>query len=139
MLNNKGWGIRSYIIGCSILLMALIVATFYIMRLYSTIPGMGDVVDSVDYKDLESRMDRASLNYINQYYKQDIRTGVVVVSTEKMLDKYLIDELDLVIKGDKCKGYSLIRKNLQEDKLESESFIKCKYYESPNYQSWRIE
>ena len=137
MLNKNGWGFRSYIIGSSVLLIALLVATFLIIRLYSNLASIA--TPTYTYQDIENKLNDSSIDYINEYYKRDITTGVVVVSTKKLLNKEIIIEKDLIDtdNNDKCKGYSLIRKN-ENDELTSESFIKCDSYQTDGYQSWRL-
>ena len=39
MKNKNGWGFSSYIIGSSVLLIALLIATFLIIRLYRKFAG----------------------------------------------------------------------------------------------------
>ena len=135
MKNKNGWGVASYIIGSSILLIALLIATFLIIRLYSSLRG----INGNSYEDIERKLSSASLEYINEDYKKEISTGVVVVSSTKLLAKDYIKAKDLIETDneDKCIGYSLIRKD-ENDKLTSESFIKCVNYETNGYQSWRI-
>ena len=135
MKNKNGWGFASYIVGSSVLLIALLVATFLIIRLYGNLKS----INGTSYSDIENKLNIKSLKYIEEYYKKEITTGVVVVSTDKLLKEELINKEDLIEteNDDKCKGYSLIRKN-DEDKLTSESFIRCNEYETKGYQSWRI-
>ncbi|MBE6160823.1 MAG: hypothetical protein E7158_01195 [Firmicutes bacterium] len=139
MLNKNGWGFRSYIIGSSILLLFLLIITFHIISLYNGFANTeGEAIDSFYYQDLEGTLDDVSMEYINRFYNRDITTGVVTISTSKLIDKGLIDKEDLKVSGDKCKGYSVVKKN-EDNLLVSESFIKCKNYVTSGYQSWRIE
>jgi hypothetical protein len=139
MLNKNGWGFRSFIIGGSILLIALLVATFFIIRLYRSLPNLtGFIVDPVDYQTIEETLDSASLNYINDYYNEEITTGVIVVSTDNLLKYNIINNSDLIqtTNNDLCSGYSLISK--EDGKLISKSYISCDNYTSDGYQSWRV-
>ena len=135
MKNKNGWGFSSYIIGSSILLLALLVATFLIIRFYNSLKS----INGTSYQDIEETLDSKSLRYIDEYYKKEINSGVIVISTSKLLDNDLIKNSDLIEtdNNDRCKGYSLIRKN-DEGELTSESFIKCKNYTTEGYQSWRV-
>lgn len=139
MLNKHGWGFRSFLIGGTVLLIALLFATFFIIRLYNGLPNIsGYIVDSIDYQSIEENLDNASLKYISKYYNQEITTGVIVVSTDNLLKYNIINENDLheTNNNDKCKGYSLIRK--EEGKIISNSYITCNNYISEGYQSWRV-
>ena len=139
MLNKNGWGFRSYIIGSSILLLFLLIITFHIISLYNGFANTeGEALDSFYYQNLEGIMDDASLEYIDRFSNRDIKTGVVTISTSKLIDNGLLDKEDLKVSGDKCKGYSIVKRN-EENVLVSESFIKCRNYTTSGYQSWRIE
>ena len=135
MLNKNGWGYRSYVIGSSILLLALLIATFLIIRFYRALSN----INGYTYADIEEKLNTRSLDYINEYYKKEINTGVVVISTSKLLKKDMITKDNLINNEnkDKCSGYSLIRKNDDGD-LVSESYIKCGEYKTSGYQSWRV-
>ena len=135
MLNKNGWGYRSYVIGSSILLLALLIATFLIIRFYRALSS----INGYTYADIEEKLNTRSLYYINEYYKKEINTGVVVISTSKLLKKDMITKDNLINNenNDKCSGYSLIRKNDDGD-LVSESYIKCGEYKTSGYQSWRV-
>ena len=135
MKNKNGWGFSSYIIGSSILLIALLVATFLVIRLYSSLRG----INGNSYEDIERILENASLSYINDYYQKEINTGVVTISSTKLLKKELIKASDLIEteNADKCIGYSLIRKN-ENNELTSNAYIKCSDYETKGFQGWRI-
>ena len=135
MKNKNGWGFSSYIIGSSVLLLALLIATFLIIRFYSSLVG----TNGTTYAEIESKLSDKALLYINEYYQKEITTGVVTVSSTKLLKNELLNAKDLIEteNADKCIGYSLIRKN-EEEQLISDSYIKCSEYETPGYQSWRI-
>lgn len=139
MLNKNGWGIRSFIICGAILLLALILTTFFVIRLYSGLPNLtGFMTDPIEYQTIEENLNEKSLQYINKYYDSEITTGVIVVSTKNLLKYDLIEEKDLIQtkNNDICEGYSLIRK--EEEKLTSKSYITCDNYVTDGYQSWRV-
>ena len=88
MLNKNGWGYREFLIGGAILLIALLFAAFFIIRLYSGLPNLNTfIVDPVDYQDIENSVKTASLKYISNYYREDIGDAVIVISTDN-LKKY---------------------------------------------------
>ena len=139
MLNNHGWGFRSYIIASGVLLIALIIATFLIMRMYSALPNLETAVNGeITYKSIESDIERYAHNYITDYYIGDIGTGVVTITTKQLMDKGFLEKKDLITtNNDKCKGYALVRKN-SNDELEEEAYIRCSDYETSGYKSWRL-
>ena len=141
MLNNHGWGFRTYIIASSIILIFLILVAILVVRLYKGIEIVGQVSnDSISYSDIENNLNNLSIKYVNEYKEGKINDGVITVSTKTLLKENLInsEDLKLLDNGDTCTGYSLIKKN-DEGILYSDSYIKCKYYTTSGYQSWRVE
>lgn len=139
MLNKNGWGFRTFIISGAVIFIALLIATFFIIRLYSDLPDLNIFMDEyLSYEDIEINLNSDSLEYINEYYAQEITTGVIVVSTDNLLKYNIITEKDLrdTDNNDVCSGYSLIRK--ENGELTSKSYIKCDKYVSEGYQSWRV-
>lgn len=141
MLNKNGWGFRSYIICSSILLLALLTATFLIIRLYGGLPNMeNSLIDSFDYEQIESNLNNATIRYMDEYYKQEVKSGVITIPSDTLIKKSLIYKSDLrnSDNNDDCTGYSLVKRD-DDNILVSASYIKCKYYTSKDYQSWRVE
>lgn len=139
MLNKNGWGYRSFLVGGAILLIALLFATFFIIRLYHGLPNLSSaIIDPVDYEMIESSISDNALRYVSEYYEQEIKSGVIVISTNNLLKYGFIENKDLrnTENNDECKGYSLIRND--DNKLTSESYIKCKNYQTEGYQDWRV-
>lgn len=140
MLNNKGWGFRQFLIAGAVLFIALIITTFFVIRLYRNLPDLSSIImDPLTYEEIENNLDYMSIKYINEYYDQEITTGVIVVSTDNLLKYNIIIDKDLINTDNKdlCSGYSLIRK--ENGELISESFIKCDEYKTDGYQSWRVK
>ena len=139
MLNKNGWGYREFLFAGAVLFIALLVTTFFVIRLYKGLPDLSSfLTEPLSYQDIEENLDYKSLEYINGYYKQDITTGVIVVSTDNLLKYDIIKKKDLkdTDNNDLCKGYSLIRK--EKGELISKSYIKCDNYVTEGYQSWRV-
>ncbi len=139
MLNKNGWGYREFLIGGAILLIALLFATFFIIRLYSGLPNLNTfIVDPVDYQDIENSVKTASLKYISNYYREDIGDGVIVISTDNLKKYDLITDTDLTEtnNNDSCKGYALVRN--KDNMVTSDAYINCKNYASEGYQAWRL-
>lgn len=139
MLNKNGWGYREFLIGGAVLLIALLFATFFIIRLYSGLPNLNTfITDPVEYQDIESNVDTAALKYISNYYKEEIGDGVIVVSTDNLKKYNLLTDVDLTetSNNDLCKGYSLVRN--KDNMITSDSYINCKNYATDGYQAWRL-
>ena len=138
MLNNHGWGFRAYMIASGILLIALILVAFLVTRLYSGLPSLETAMENTKtYSTIENDIKAFAHSYIVDYHQEEITTGVVTVSTNKLIEKgFLTDKKLTTSDGDKCKGYALIRKD--NDVLVVEPYIKCKNYTTVGYQSWRL-
>lgn len=139
MLNKNGWSFSEFLIAGSVIFIALLVTAFFIIRLYSGLPNLSSFIsEPLTYEEIESNLNEESINYINEYYQQEITKGVIVVSTDNLLKYDIIAEKDLkdTNNNDLCQGYSLIRK--ENGELTSESFIKCDNYITEGYQNWRI-
>ena len=139
MLTNHGWGYRAYIIASSVILLFLIITTFFVIRLYRGFSIINEAsVDEVTYSDLEESLNDLAIKYVNEYKDGNIDMGVAIVSTKHLIEENLLNKESLVANGENCSGYSLVRKN-EDDILYSESYIKCKTYTTEGYQSWRVE
>lgn len=139
MLSKNGWGFSEFIIWGAVLLFALIVTIFFVIRLYSGLPSLNSVMEStIDYETIEETIENKSLQYIREHYTQEITTGVIVVSTKQLLNLHLIEPKDLTTTttDDLCNGYALIRK--EEGALTSKPYITCDEYSTEGYQSWRV-
>ena len=139
MLNKNGWGFRTFIIAGAVLFIALLITTFFIIRLYSSLPNLsGFLSETLTYQDIEMNLDDNALRYIDEYYIQEISNGVIVVSTDNLIKYGIIEKKDLIEteNNDLCSGYSLIKK--ENEKLTSKSYIECSNYISEGYQSWRV-
>lgn len=139
MLNKNGWGYREFLIGGAVVLLALLFATFFIIRLYSNLPKLNTfLADSVEYQDIEENVKTASLKYISNYYDEEIGSGVIVVSTVNLKKYNLIIDADLTqtSNNDLCNGYALVKNN--DGMISSEPFINCDKYQTSGYQEWRI-
>jgi hypothetical protein len=137
-LNNRGWGLCQMIIYCAILFFFLMVAVVLIIQLSSILQNV-NIAGITTYSDIEDNVILAANNYIEKYYKEEIGTGTITITTDNMLNYKTIKETDLLpTEEDKaCSGYALVKKN-SDDTLNISSFIKCSNYETVGYQSWRL-
>lgn len=144
MLNNRGWGYRTFIIMGCILLLALLLVSILIIRLYSQLPNLNNVMsESLSYDEIEENVNLAAMSYYNDYYKDELHGGVVVVSIDNLLKYNLLEEKDLLetTKNDRCSGYALISlsDNIEnKDEVITKAYVKCKNYTSKGYQAWRV-
>ena len=139
-LNNHGWGLNQMIFYCGILLFFLLIAVFFIVQLSNS---LGDIFKDaatglVTYETIESNIGNATYTYLEKYYKEDIGTGTIVVTSSNLIKYKIIDESSLRMPEEKnnCKGYSLVKR--EEGEIVVSPYIKCSNYETKGYQSWRL-
>ena len=107
------------------LLIALIVAIYFIGKLYGS---LDNAVINKQYIDLENKMEKAARQYV-------INNGIKVVDMqtinyETLVNAGFIDDL-LDTNGNKCTGYVLI--NVVDNISHYSSYIKCPNYQTTNY------
>ena len=124
-LNKKGWGTLEMFLLSGGLLIALLVAVFFISKLYgSLIASTGNKV----YIDLESKIESAAREYINDNNISINGEYKITLNTLKN-DDYISDLKDL--EGNSCNGYVLIN-NINED-IYYNGYILCNNYQTKNY------
>ena len=115
-LNNRGWSLKEEIILSGILLFCLLVATFYIISFYS---GVSEVSKPV-YKELEEKIEKAAIKYVNMYGENN------VITSEVLEDNNLLTSF-IDSKREYCKGYVLIKNDTYDP------YIKCNEYKTKNF------
>lgn len=139
-LNNHGWGLKQMIVYSAILLMALFITVFFSMQLTAAFnePFQKSTLRNVTYSMIEENIVMATSSYMEKYYDSEIGSGTITVKTDNLILYGVLKEEDLVTSTkDICKGYSLVRKNI-ESGLKIDAYIKCSNYETSNYQNWRM-
>lgn len=131
-LNKHGWGMKEMIIFSSILFAFLLVAVFYILRLYHGLEQTGVIpnttnTSSYSYSDVEQKVLDAGIDYYNEYYESDID---VTITTSIMKKHGFLQAKDLKPKNEKkeCNGYVVFIDG------EPEAFIQCENYETIGYE-----
>ncbi len=124
-LNNKGWGTMEMLLLSGGLLIALIVAVFFISKLYGSFAGS---IGNRHYMDLENKLEAAARNYI-------VDRGIEVNGDYKVTyetlknNNYIMDLSD--INGNGCNGYVQIT---TVDKISHyKGHIICQDYQTRNY------
>lgn len=135
-LNKNGWSMKEMIIFSSILFAFLLVAIFYIMRLYNGLEEKGAVHNNsssnqetvtLTYSDIEDRVLEAGLDYYNEYYDDTLD---IKITTDKMIrHSYLYSkEIRPSNENKACKGYVMFENG------EPSVYIKCLNYQTPGYE-----
>ncbi len=145
-LNNHGWGFKDMIFYMAILVLFLFIAVFLIIRMYRQLDKRNfDITDYFPegetstvnkeihlYSDLEVKIKNSAVNYLKNYYEEELTSKKVVITLNMLKDKNLIDNLKDIKDKTLCDGYVLASMN---DKLEViyYPYIKCANYTTLGY------
>ena len=124
-LNKNGWGTLEMLLLSGGLLIALIVAIFFISKLYGSFSGS---IGNRQYIDLENRLEEAASDYVNE--NEIIINGEYKIALDKLQSEGFIDELT-DINGDNCYGY--VKVNNVDNINHYAGYITCKEYQTLNY------
>lgn len=134
-LNKHGWSMKEMIIFSSILFAFLLLAVFYIMRLYHGLEQRGvtnhnssnQTQITYTYVEIENKVLEAGLDYYNEYYDnaEDVK-----ISTDRMIRHGYLHSKELKPSNDSkaCTGY------LQMKDGEPFAYINCSNYKTQGYE-----
>jgi len=124
-LNKNGWGTLEMFLLSGGLLLALLVAIFFISKLYGS---MGDTLGSKQYIDLENRIESSAKKYIEEN-EISISGEYKLTLTTLKNENYISDFVDN--NGNSCNGYVVITNidNINHYK----GYILCNDYQTKNY------
>lgn len=115
-LNKKGWGYTEFLIISAILLILLLIASYYIYSLYNALNGSSVNI----YDNLETKLVTAAMEYDMDYDFNDI------ITSKKLINKKYLDGM-YDNNGDSCTGY------VKKEKKNLKAYIDCKYYQTSGY------
>ncbi len=150
MLNNHGWGMRDMLIYSCVILIFLLIATYYVKSLYRGLSMDDNVVteevyeEEVDtkptkeidyelYRNYEERMNKAAINYVTRYYG-NLNTGIASVELWDLTNGGYIETLYDQVDNSKCLGYANVW-DTEDGELKASSYIKCPSYTTEGYVS----
>ena len=124
-LNNKGWGTMEMILLVCGLLIALIVAIFFISKLYGS---LNSTIGNKDYFELETKIESAAKEYVRDNNIQI--DGERRISYETLKENNKIDNL-YDQDNNSCTGYVTVTRidNINYYK----GYISCPGYITDNY------
>ncbi len=144
MLNNHGWGMRDMIIYSCIILLFLLIATFYIRTFYKGISNASNTVvennnndtknKTIDYniyRNYEQRMNSAAINYVYKYYG-DLDRSIASINLSDLTSKGYIEPLHDQKDNTVCVGYSNVW-DTEDNVLHASSYIRCTSYKTDGY------
>ena len=123
-LNKNGWSTTELLVLSGGLLIALLVAVFFIYRLYD---ALGKDVRN-NYRELEENLAIAGEKYVEENYINVDDTFKVSAEILR-LDGYITDLKDQ--NGNLCTGY--VRANNVNNNITYKGYIRCNDYETTNY------
>ena len=124
-LNNKGWGTMQMLLLTGGLLIALLVAVFFIAKLYGSFAGS---IGNRQYMDLENKLEAAAKNYIAD---RGIEVnGDYKVTYETLKNNNYITELS-DLNGNSCNGY--VRITTVDNISHYKGYIICVDYQTNEY------
>ena len=124
-LNNKGWGTIEMLFLSGGLLVALLIAIFFISQLYGSFEAAtGNKV----YFDMEERLESAAREYIIDNEMNDYGEYKITLATLKN-NNYIKTFVDNDNKD--CNGYVLVSKTSASTLYNA--YISCKNYQTTNY------
>ncbi len=124
----------------SILLIALFFIFFYSSQLMREFGESfkESVTGKVTYATIERNLKKATVEYLEKYYKNEIGTGTLTIVSDRFIQYKLLEESDFVTtENDICKGYVLVKRN-EEKSLITEAFLQCEKYKTKDFQDWRM-
>ncbi len=131
MLNKKGWGLQEMLILSGVLVLFLIIAIYFIYKLYSEI---GNEFNDDYYVKIETNLEKNALIYLEEDYN-DILTNDDVTIDAAVLEEYGLG-VDMNDKlGKSCSGYIIANKSM--GKINVKAYINCSGYETDGYEEWR--
>lgn len=161
-LDNKGFGMREFIIYSCILILILLFVAYSINNLYKGIEDSRNKEDNkqtqkivvpeekkpvvkeeekpkpkpVDYSyyhNLESKFKDASLLYMKNYPTQIDEGAIFTIKLDDLVGLNYLDSFKNKNTGESCVGYSNVYIKNGEDKYSVDSFINCGEYKTEGY------
>lgn len=142
-LNNRGWGMGTFIAGIGVFAIALLVIVILVHNGAQILEPNHDVDSSLnpkydetiyDYTKLENKVIKSANEYATDKYSESLDDDTLITVTLKKLQKenYLDNIYDLKNTNSKCSGYvSFYKKN---NIFNFEPYINCKNYKTKGYE-----
>ena len=127
MLNKKGWGLVEMLVLSGVILLFLIIATFYIYKAYT---NLDNNINKNYYHNLEKKLEEQGKIYLDEYYDENLTSDSVII-TRNTLNVYGLDINLMDINGKTCEGYVKAYKTHGETFVEG--YVKCPNYITDNY------
>lgn len=133
-LNEKGWGLTTFVSIIGVLFVALLVVVF-LVNFYDTglsKKGSGNIImdqeekTTYDYPAYERELEEKAMEYAYE-------TGLVILEVDDYV-KINIDNLERNSKYNHCQGYVKISKALENEDYIFDAYISCGLYKTTGYE-----
>lgn len=161
-MNNKGWGLAEMLILCSILIISLLMTSFYIRSLGKTISGQKEHNNTINvehtnkdeivsennqnntnsnndiiYINIENKIELLSQRYIYNMYNNQIDETTIIVDMKHLLEQDYEKELKNLIDTYSCNGYSKVYK--ADEIIYYDSYINCDEYTTIGFEEFYVK
>lgn len=126
-LNNEGWGLSSMIAYTSIILIALLVATFYVIALYSNLDENLYSSNNSFHED-EEKLKNSAIKYIKSRTNDD---GSYTITYDVLRNNDYIEKITDSKTNNECDGY--VKVGVKDNNYEAKSYLKCDSYVTEGY------
>lgn len=137
-LNNKGWSFAEMLGLMAILILFLMIAIFFIIRLSSNLKeGLGisnNKIDESKYEKLENKLKASAINYYSSVYqgqdlplttKIDLTTIIDAGYSKKIYDPY---------EKSVCNGYVILTYTKENADYKFDPYINCDNYTTEGFE-----
>lgn len=135
-LNNRGWSLREMLFFMLILIVCLLIATFYLFRLYSQLDSdkenfveenkIEEIKNEKNYEEYEKDLKKSARHYIENLYEGELSSQFVISITELKEENLLTEYSDY-----NCKGYITVFENNEE--YDYKPYLNCDDYKTKDY------
>lgn len=126
-MNNKGFGIKNFIIIIAVMFISIIIATSLYSQSIASLPSQTneETVKSKTYEDLTEELLKAAERYQNDNYSANSDEQVTWILKYSLLkkEKYLSKIYDIKDKKIECTGY--VEFNQDKAEISYKPFLKC--------------
>lgn len=126
-MNNKGFGIKNFIIIIAVMFISIIIATSLYNQSIASLPSQTneETVKSKTYEDLTDELLKAAERYQNDNYSANSDEQVTWILKYSLLrkEKYLSKIYDIKDKKIECTGY--VEFNQDKAEISYKPFLKC--------------
>lgn len=127
-LNNKGWGLSSMIVYTSIILVALLVATFYVIALYSDIDRNLYGNRNNSFYEYEEKLKNSAVKYMKSRTNED---GQYTITYDVLRNSDYIERITDNKTSNECDGY--VKIDIKDSNYDAKSYLKCDSYITEGY------